>query len=413
MTSTFLVGLLAPAVAFAQDEPVSLNWALWDWNSVAYYQPLIDAYEAEHPNVTIEYTDLGAADFPQMLMTQLTGGADDIDIVSIKDIPSYAQLISTDRLVDLTGAYDEPVDPAPYGGLLEELTVDGGLYGLPFRADFWLVYYNKDLFDAAGVDYPTNDWTWDEFYEKARALTSGFGADKVYGAHFHTWRSTVELPAIMDGENTLIAEDYSFLAPWYESVLALQEEGAVQSYGALKTSQTHYSGPFYNEQIAMLPMGSWFIGTQINKVDSGESLSENWGIASYPHPEGVAPGTTAATITSLGVNANSAHQEAALDFIRWVASPEGAAIIAKTGTLPAIRDDAVIETIASNPGFPQDENSRDALRTTQTYLELPVDLQAAEIELVLNRAHDNIMTGNVSVEDGIAEMNAGVQDILD
>jgi multiple sugar transport system substrate-binding protein len=323
-----------------------------------------------------------------------------------------AQLISTNSLVNLSDAYVDPIDPAPYGGLIEELTVDGGLYALPFRADFWIVYYNKRHFDAAGVDYPTNDMTWAQFDDIARSLTSGFGADKVYGSHQHVWRSTVQLPGILDGEHTLVAEDYSFLAPWYERVLALQEEGVIQTYAALKTSQTHYSGPFYNEQIAMLPMGSWFIGTQIAKVKSGESLSDSWGIVSFPHSEGVAAGTTAATITSLGVNSNSPDRDAALDFIRWVGSAEGAAVVASTGTLPAIRDDAVIDTIASTDGFPNDENSRGALRTTQTYLEMPVDLKAAEIELILNRAHDNIMTNNISVEDGLAEMNEGVQVIL-
>jgi multiple sugar transport system substrate-binding protein len=179
-----------------------------------------------------------------MLMTQLTGGAENIDIVTIKDIPGYAQLISTNSLVNLSDAYVDPIDPAPYGGLIEELTVDGGLYALPFRADFWIVYYNKRHFDAAGVDYPTNDMTWAQFDDIARSLTSGFGADKVYGSHQHVWRSTVQLPGILDGEHTLVAEDYSFLAPWYERVLALQEEGVIQTYAALRTSQTHYSGPF-------------------------------------------------------------------------------------------------------------------------------------------------------------------------
>ena len=59
----------------------------------------------------------------------------------------------------------------------------------------------------------------------------------------------------MDGEHTLIADDYSFLAPYYERVLAMQEEGVIQDYAQLQTTQTHYSGPFYNSQIAMTPMG--------------------------------------------------------------------------------------------------------------------------------------------------------------
>lgn len=410
-TTAVLCTALIPAATLAQEQ-VTLNWALWDWGSVAYYQPLIDAYTAANPQVTIEYTDLGAADYNQMLMTQLTGGADDIDIVTVKDVPGYAQLVSTGALVDLAAAQETPVDPAGYGGLVEALTLDGSLYALPFRTDFWIVYYNKALFDAAGVAYPTNDMTWEAFDALARQMTTGFGADKVYGSHLHVWRSTVQLPAIQDGANTLVAADYSFLQPWYERALALQEEGVIQSYGALKATSTHYSGPFYNGQVAMLPMGSWFIGTQIAKVASGESLATDWGIASFPRPEGVAAGTTAAQVTALGVSANSPDAAAALDFVEWATGPEGAAIVAATGTIPALRDAAVVATISATPGFPGDPASAAALQTTQTYLELPVDLKAAQVELVLNRSHDSIMTDNISIEDGIAEMNAGVQAIL-
>ena len=112
------------------------------------------------------------------------------------------------------------------------------------------------------------------------------------------------------------------------------------------------------------------------------------------------------------MNSNSPHREAALEFVRWAAGPEGAAVVAKAGVLPALVDDTVLEMIASSDGFPQDDNSRAALRASQTYLELPVNAKAAEIELILNRAHDLIMTENVSIEDGIAQMNEGVAPLL-
>lgn len=404
---------MLPATAFAEDK-VTLNWALWDWSATVYYQPLIEAYEASHPNVKIEYTDLGSQDYSMMVMTQLTGGADDLDIITIKDIPGYANMVNSGSLLDLTKpAADAGIDTAAYSGVVEALSIDGGFYALPFRSDFWITYYNKDLFDAAGVEYPSADFTLEEWADKARKLTSGMGANKVYGSNLHTWRSTVQLPGLLDGKQTLIDGNYEFLAPHYERALALQNDGAIQSYSSLKASGTHYSGPFYNGSVAMLPMGSWFIGTQIAKVKSGESLSKNWGIATYPHPKGLPAGTTAATITSVGINANSAHKEAALDFIKFVTGSEGASVLAKSGTLPALRDDAVIETIASKDGFPTDANSRAALTTAAAYLEMAVSTKAADIELVLNRAHDSIMTENISVADGIKEMNEGVKAVLD
>ncbi|TPW31689.1 sugar ABC transporter substrate-binding protein [Martelella alba] len=405
------VGLM-PIAAHA-DDTTTINWALWDWDATAYYQPLIDAFEAKYPDIKVEHTDLGSSDYTTMLMTQLSGGGSDLDVVQVKDIPSYANMVRTNSLLPLGDDIKSAgIDTAAYGGLIEALTVDGNIYALPFRSDVWILYYNKDLFDAAGVDYPTNDMTWSEFADKARALSSGFGANKTYGALFHTWRSTVELPCIMDGQHTLDGGSYDFLKPCYDMVLGLQNDQAVPSYASLKTTNTHYSGPFYNGTVAMLPMGSWFIGTQIAKVQSGESLAKNWGIARYPHMDGVEAGTTAATITSIGVAANSKHQDAALKFANFVAGPEGAKVMAETGTLPAISSDEVLAAIAAKDGFPQDDTSKGALKTVKSYLEMPVNLKAADIEVVLNRAHDSIMTDNISVEDGLKEMNDGVQQVL-
>lgn len=395
----------------AMAQQTTINWALWDWDRTVYYQPLIDAFEAENPDIDVEYTDLGSADYNQMVMTQLTGGGDDLDVVTIKDIPGYVQMINTGRLMDLTGSDVEPADPSAYGGLIEALTVDGKLYALPMRTDFWIVYYNKAAFDAAGFDYPTNDMTWKEFDEKARAITTGFGQDKMYGVHNHVWRSVVELPAITTGERTLIADDYSFLKPWYERAIALQDDGIARTYASLKTSQTHYSSPWFQGKVGMMPMGTWFIPTQIDKQKTGESEVDSWGIVKYPHPEGAEGGGTAGVVTALAVNVNSKNAEASKKFIDFVSGPEGAKILAETGSIPALRDEEVLAAIKATPGFPEDPASAEALQVKATYLEMPVDPKAAEYELVLNRAHDNIMTGNVTIDDGIAEMNTGVAEI--
>lgn len=81
-----------PADTAPSDEEVTLHWAVWDVNLTTYYQPLIDAYVADHPNVKIEMVDLGSADYQNALITQLTGNAD-LDVVCVKDIPGYANLV--------------------------------------------------------------------------------------------------------------------------------------------------------------------------------------------------------------------------------------------------------------------------------------------------------------------------------
>lgn len=394
------------------DEPVTLKWALWDWEATAYYQPLIDAYKKDHPNVTIEYVDLGSTDYMTMLSTQLSGGAD-LDILTIKDIPGYANLVKQNHLEPLKSFIDtQGIDTSLYGGTVEQIQVNGDVYALPFRSDFWVVYYNKDLFDKAGVPYPTNDMTLDQYDEIARKMTSGSGSEKVYGAHYHTWRSAVQLFGILDGQNTIVDGKYAFLKPVYERILKQQDDGIVMDYATLKTSSTHYSGVFYNNSVAMMNMGSWFIATQIDKVKSGESQATNWGIVKYPHPDGVKAGTTLGTITSLAVNQKSAIKEAALDFLKFVTGEEGAAVIASTGTIPAIQNDEVVNSIASIDGFPTDENSKAALTTERTYLEMPLHEKSADIEVILNEAHDNIMTKNATIDEGLADMEKRVQEAL-
>jgi len=405
--------VMTAGTAFGQSgDAVTLKWALWDWDKVAYYKPLIEAYQARHPNVKFEAVDLGSQDYQQMIATQLAGGSKDIDIVTVKDVPNYANLVRAGTIEDLSPFMaKEKIDPADFGGLADELRIDGKIYALPFRSDFWVVYYNKDIFDKAGVAYPTNDTTYSQFDAIARKLTGGMGVNKLYGALFHTWRSTVELPGILDGQHTLAGPDYAFLKPWYARALALQKDGVVPSYASLKTSNTHYSALFFNGTIGMLPMGTWFIGTQIAKVNTGESKSKNWGIVKFPHPDGVAAGTTAAQISALAVNANSAHKDAVRDFIKFVTGPEGASIIAATGTIPTVRTPEVVARIASLPGFPQDAASKDALQAGKSFLEMAVSPGAAKIEVVLNRAHDSIMTDNISIDDGLKEMTEGVKAI--
>ncbi len=411
-SSVFAQGTKEAAASTAEGT-TNLKWALWDIASTTYYEPLIKAYEAKNPNVTIEMLDLGSADFMTMLQTQLSGGDSSIDIVTIKDIPGYNNLVKRNLLMNLNDKIkSEKVDVSLYGGTTDQISVDGKLYGIPFRSDFWVIFYNKDVFDKAGVAYPDNDMTFAEYDALARRMTSGTGAAKVYGAHYHTWRSAVQLFGILDGKNTIVDGTYNFLKPYYEMVLSQQKDGIVQDYATLKTSSTHYSGVFYNNSVAMMNMGSWFIATLINQIEQGKTEVKNWGLAKYPHAEGVPAGTTLGTITSLGVSNASKKKDAAFDFVKFVTGPEGAQIIAKTGTIPAIKDAEVVKIIASKPGFPSDQGSKDALQVAKTYLEMPLHERAGEIEVVLNQVHDEIMTNNISIDAGLAKMNEQVQKIL-
>ena len=392
-------------------EQVTLNWAVWDLESTAYWQAMADGYMASHPNVTIEMTDLGSTDYMTQLATQLAGGNGELDILTIKDIPGYSNLINLEMLVPMNDLLTR--DTADFGGVIEQLTAsDGNFYAVPFRSDFWVLFYNKDMFDQAGIDYPTNDMTMEQFDALIREASEKTGA---YGNIYHTWRSDVTLFGILDGQNTIIDGTYDFLKPYYEMVLSEQADGVVPDYGELKTSGLHYSAAFENGQAAMCNMGSWFIATlQTYNAEAEANGVEpvNFGMVKYPHPEGVEAGTTLGTVTSLGINPYSENQAAAADFINWCVSDEGAAAIAATGTFPAVSNEQINDIIAATEGFPTDEASKEALNTVAVYLEMPLTDKASEIETVLNEEHDAIMTGAETVDDGIANMNSRVQEVL-
>lgn len=398
----------------AADGQTVLKWSIWDKDLTVYYQPLIDAFEAAHPDVKIETVDLGSSDYQTVLGTQLTGSGSDFDVVTIKDVPGYTTLVNKGVLEPLDEYIaKDNVDLAAFKGLTDQIKVEDKLYELPFRSDFWVVYYNKDVFDAAGVEYPTNDMTFEEYDALARSLTVDEPGSEVYGVHYHTWRSAVQLFGVLDGKNTILDGTYGFLKPYYELILAQQEDGVCQDYATLKTSNLHYSGAFAQGNVGMMNMGTWFIATMIDKIKTGEYTDcANWGIVKYPHADGVEPGSTLATITALSIPANAPHKDLAWEFVKFVCGEEGANILAETGTIPALMTDDIAEMVSAIDGYPSDENSKEALQTSNLYLEMPVSAKSSEIETVLNEAHDNIMTGNMTIDEGIADMDEKISAIL-
>ncbi len=400
----------------ASGDAVTLKWAIWDQETTPYWNALKEAYEAANPNVTIEMVDLGSSDYMTVLATELSGSDTDFDVVTIKDVPGYATLVQKNALEPLDNYISEAgINLDDFNGVTDQVTVDGSLYELPFRSDYWLIFYNKDVFDNAGVAYPSNDMTMEDYDALARQLTDTTYGSQVYGCHYHTWRSAVELFGTLDGKHSVLDGNYDWMASYYDMILSEEDDGVCQKYTDLSTEGLHYSAAFSNGNVAMLNMGSWFIATLISNLESGEydsSLCGNWGIASYPHPDGAEAGSTIATITGLAVTSASQHKDEAFDFVNYVSGDEGANVMALTGNFPAKMTDSVIDTISGMAGFPTDESSKEALKVTNAYLEVPYAENVSEINNVLDTYHTAIMNREVTVEDGIASMNEEVGKIL-
>ena len=403
LLAAMLVLLAIPAVAEGNQV---LTVVTWDAFTTPYLTAQKEAFEASHPGVTIEYVDVASQDYGVKATTMLEGN-DKSDVFMIKEI---------DNLINWQAqGFAAPLDTADYDmsgfvGTEVNYAVDGVQYAIPFRSDFWVLFYNKDLFDAAGVEYPTNDMTWDQYAELAKKLTD---ADKgIYGTHYHTWLSAVANWAVCDGVNTLADGNYDDLLYFYKLYQDLEDSGACMSYADLKAAGLHYSAAFANGNIAMLPMGYWYVSTLIGYNKDG-TCSFNWGITAVPHLEGVAAGSSFGNLTGAMINAKSENKDLAWEYVSWLGGPEGAKATASVGARPAWVSEDVAGAMSAVEGFPADETSKGALLPSGVAMEWPVADKVADIKTIVNEEHSMIMAREITPEEGIEEMNERVAELFE
>lgn len=387
----------------ASGNKVKLTVSTWDNESTPQFTAVAEAFMEKYPDVQVELIDTQSAEYNNKLTVMLAGGDSDPDVIMVKDAEMQVTMKDKNQLLDLTEYIQkDSVDMSIYAGAGEQLQMEDTQYTLPFRKDWYVLYYNKDLFDQAGVAYPGNDMTWVEYEELARKMTSGEGSSKVYGTHNHIWMAMVSNWAVQDGKNTLMSADYSFLKPWYEQALRLQNDGIVQSYANLKTGGIHYISVFEQQQCAMMPMGSWFISTLIQDKKDNKYDFE-WGVATLPHPDGIPAGSTMGAVTPVGINAKSDVPDIAWEFVKFATSKEGALVLAQNGVFPAATSDAIVEVLSSMEGFPED--SKDALEISNFVFDRPLDAKMASVRKVIEEEHDLLMIGETDIDTGIASMN--------
>lgn len=400
--------MVLSTMSFAAAEDTTLTIVAWDVNTTGYLTAQKEAYEATHPGVKINYIDVSSQDYDTKVAAMLAAG-DTSDIFMVKDIPALMNWYDAGYAANMNDYIAASnYDLAGYVGMEVNYKYDGQQVALPFRSDFWVLFYNKTLFDNAGVAYPTNDMTWEEYKEKAIALAG----DGVYGTHNHTWLSACVNWAVCDGVNTLIDGEYSDLAYFYQLIQDLEDAEACMAYSEVSAAGLHYSGAFGNGNIGMLPMGYWYVATLINNIKAGAYDVTDWGITAVPHKEDVKAGSTFGNLTGVMINAKAKNPDAAWDYIAWLCGEEGSKVTAGTGNRPAWVSEGVAEVMSSVEGFPQDENSIAALLPSYVAIEIPGDPNASAISSILGEEHSMIMNREISIEEGIEEMNERVQELL-
>jgi len=250
---TLLSLMIVPSV---QAQPITLKFACWDYELNGYDMTLIAEFEKANPDIKVEVYDMPASEYPDKMLIVLAGG-EDIDVFYAKDPTMYGGLVLRKQIMPLDDLIArDAVDLAGYGGNLENVKIDDTVYGLPYRGDFWILFYNKDIFDNFGVAYPTNDMTWEEFVKTAKLLTSGEGASKTYGTYIHTWASTYFMYGLQKHMGDLVEGPYEMLKDGLELAHQIQlVDKSAADYATNRAMGAHYRGLFEQGNIGMLYMG--------------------------------------------------------------------------------------------------------------------------------------------------------------
>ena len=172
--STLFVATAVTASAAEKKEVV-----IWDYFETdaqkEMMQSLIDGFNASQDEYEASHVYVPFADYEKQLTLGIASGElPDLVILDGCSMASFIQLGLFGDISDVDINWDEYME-----GPMESTMLDGKHYGIPFATNCTALFYNKDMFDAAGIDYPDENTTWDEFHEMAKALTkdgvSGFG----------------------------------------------------------------------------------------------------------------------------------------------------------------------------------------------------------------------------------------------
>ena len=164
------------ATAESTDEPVTIRITWWGGQTRHdLTQQVLDLYTSEHPNVTFEAVPSGWDGYFEKLATDTaTGGMPDIVQMDYMYISTYAQ---NGSLADLSEYInDGTIDASGIDeALMNASNIGGKTVGIPLSTSLVAFTYNPSVLEEAGVDVPTDDWTWDDFATAAKTVKEKTG----------------------------------------------------------------------------------------------------------------------------------------------------------------------------------------------------------------------------------------------
>ncbi|PLR86592.1 extracellular solute-binding protein, partial [Bacillus sp. V33-4] len=294
-----------------------------------------------------------------------------------------------------------------YGTMYEAYKVDGKVMTLPYRKSNWMLYYNKTLFDEKGIDYPSDDMTWNEFRELAKEISSGSGNNKIYGAYLQQWPQTWYMSAVQGGASIIDKN----LTPFKDALqlrVDLEEDGSIMKWSEQVSTGAHYNTAFQKGNIAMNIIGDWHVA-QLRQAEKEGTLKFDWDVAPIPHPEGVAKNTSLALPVSIMMNKNTEHPKEAFEFLKYMTGKDGAKLLASEGYLTGYMDED-IEKAYLGDGSQKPKNLHYFLET-KDYPEYPMipGVNNIVVGQIFKQEGELVLIGQKSVDDAIKEITKRVQ----
>lgn len=363
-------------------------------------QKMYDAFHEEYPNITVEIETIGYSDYFTQMQTRVAGGtAPDCYELNIENFAAYS---AKGVLAEITGVDTSGINATA----LSAFNVDGKQYGLPGCFSNVVLIYNKDLFDQAGIDYPTADWTWTDADAAAAAIRAlgddyfGIFAPITYNEFFKV--------AAQFGGSILNADKTAFTVNSPECIAAAKEMVDRVTVSNVQPNAEQQGGMgdwdwFMSGKLGMIPTGIWAFNTFT------EGCNFNWDIAVEP---GMVQKATHFFSNAYVVNAESKNAQAAMTWINFLASsPEAAKLRIDAGwDLPAITDESILKTYLDVPTPP----SREVVFESLNYLTVPPVIEQNSLMAdIINKHLSEAASGAVSVEQAMndcqAELEASIQ----
>lgn len=372
----------------------------------------IEEFEAENPGIRVRLVHL-VSKYEQVLLTMMAGGrGPDVFMMTPHVMESYVSkgilmplddLVEESDVIDLDNYFPQTVDAYRFDGLHFG---QGELYGLckdwsPDR----LVFYNKTLFDEAGIPHPTADWTREEFVEIAKRLTvrDNRGRTLQYGVY----NNCEPMQWIAQSGGSLFTEDMTQAALdspealdglRFSADLITRHRVAPGMGDAAQTGTENVM--FETGRVAMVFYGMWMVPILQRNVRDFD-----WGVVTPPrHVRDV---YTCMAMAGYGINARTNHPEEAWKFFEFMAGPRGQQKHARMGwNIPSDRNIAHGPDFRDNPDLPSDvvEVFLSALPRTELIQINPFVLRG-EMDMFFRPQWDLVLLGERSVEDAMARAN--------